>query len=135
MQNVPATDPGGNPAPQQQPPPAPPPERPKRTASLWEATAGRWVLTLTEFPPRSAAQDTHYHVYPQPSQWGRAFRLEKLPDSGGETYLVLLDDRPTCSCPGFGRHKHCKHVEAPLALQANGKLDALQAPAAKEVKP
>ncbi|HZY87334.1 MAG TPA: hypothetical protein VFE78_21035 [Gemmataceae bacterium] len=66
---------------------------------------------------------------PFPSDYGRAFRLRKLEADGGEVYDVLLDaDGPTCGCPGHSYRGACKHLDALLALQAQGKLDAIPAP-------
>jgi hypothetical protein len=55
---------------------------------------------------------------------GLAFELKKsLPE--GTVYHVRLDGKhSTCECPGHLRWNHCKHVEALLALQAQGKLPA-----------
>jgi hypothetical protein len=53
---------------------------------------------------------------------GLGLELRKpLPD--GTTYHVHLDgEHSTCECDGFLRWNHCKHVEALLALQADGRL-------------
>jgi hypothetical protein len=103
--------------------------KPKRQARLWDSGNG-WVLTITTWPPRSAAVDTHYHLSALASDWGRAFRLVKVTDDGTRpVYAVNLSaDGPTCDCKGHERWGHCKHVESLLALQAKGKLDALPAP-------
>ncbi len=69
-------------------------------------------------------QTTTYRVWPEASESGRAFRLEKLAD--GETvevYHVGIDgDRTTCDCRGFLHHRRCKHVEGLKALVAAGQL-------------
>jgi hypothetical protein len=105
----------------------------KRTCRVWEAGAGhRWVLTLTELPPRAAAVDTHYHLLPVASDRGRAFALAKVAGGGRPGYHVnLAADGPTCDCKGHLAHGRCKHVEALLALQARGQLDRVRGPAAR----
>src|SRR4051812_30288856 len=65
-----------------------------------------------------------YLVTPIPSDFGRAFRLEKLVHFGeASTYDVLLDgERSTCECRGFMHHRHCKHVDTLCELVAAGRL-------------
>jgi hypothetical protein len=91
----------------------------------------RSVLTLTHFFPRKAAEDTHYHLTAVPSDLGGvAFQVAHLEVDGGWIYHVRLDGAAsTCDCRGFEAHRHCKHVESLLALQAEGKLPAAPAPA------
>jgi len=105
----------------------------KRTCEVWNAGGGRWVMTLTFWHPRRAAEDLHYHLTAIPSDWGRAFEVRKLAADGGEVYHVNLSDAAeTCDCLGHEHHGHCKHVSALLALQSRGKLDAVQAAARVE---
>jgi hypothetical protein len=102
----------------------------RRTCYLWQPTAGVWVLTVTHFFARKAAEDQHYYLKALASDWGRAFELTHLEADGGETYHVNLDrDNPTCDCKGFVRHDHCKHVESLVALHLRGKLDVVRPPA------
>jgi hypothetical protein len=103
----------------------------KRTAQLWEAGSGRWVLQLTTWRPRSAAADQFYHLTALPSDWGRGFALVKITDDAERPvyHVNLNSEDPTCDCKGHQRWGRCKHVEALLALQGKGKLDAVQAPA------
>ncbi len=69
-------------------------------------------------------QTTTYRVWPEASESGRAFRLEKLAD--GETvevYHVGIDgDWTTCDCRGFLHHRRCKHTDGLKALVAAGQL-------------
>jgi hypothetical protein len=90
------------------------------TYTLWDSSYG-WVLTLEN------GGVAHYQIEALPSEHGRALRLTKVTDdvNGRPCYVVRLDDEPTCSCRGFGHHGHCKHVDALLALQARGSLDAV----------
>jgi hypothetical protein len=49
---------------------------------------------------------------------------------------VSLDaNGPTCNCPGHRYRGACKHLDALLALQAQGKLDAIPAPPMPAVRP
>src|SRR5436305_11797534 len=100
----------GNPAPAGKP-------KPKRAATVFEAAPGRWVLTLTTWPPRSAAVDVHYHLTAVPCQLGGlGFEVAHLEIDGGWYYHVRLDGpASTCDCRGFEAHRHCKHVESLLA--------------------
>jgi hypothetical protein len=103
-----------------------------RTCYVWQPTAGVWVLTLTHFFKRKAAEDTHYYLKAIPSDWGRVFEVKHLDADGGETYHVCLtSDGPCCDCKGFVAHQHCKHAESLTALDALGKLLPLKPPAAK----
>jgi hypothetical protein len=67
---------------------------------------------------------TCYYLYPMPSDFGSAFRLDKFGTQGGETYHVNLadDGRHSCECLGFLHHGHCKHVAGLLALRRAGRL-------------
>lgn len=54
---------------------------------------------------------------------GRAFRLEKL---DGEVYCCLAHEDPAqrrCTCLGFEKSGHCKHVAALAVLCAGGLID------------
>jgi hypothetical protein len=77
-----------------------------------------------------AGKETDYWLYLQPSDFGEAFRLEKLipTDDGqaerGEVYHVCFEDEfnHTCECKGFLRHGHCKHLDSLKALREYGKI-------------
>jgi hypothetical protein len=106
----------------------------KRTCRLWQPTQDIWVMTLTHFFKRKAAEDTHYFVKAIPSDWGRAFEVKHLDADGGEAFHVnLTSDGPTCDCKGFQAHSHCKHAESLTALDAKGRLAPIKPPA--EAKP
>ena len=66
---------------------------------------------------------TSYFVFPIPSDFGTAFRLEKFGGFGGEVYNVNLDgEGSSCECKGFLRWNHCKHAEGLRALRQAGQL-------------
>jgi hypothetical protein len=78
-----------------------------------------------------AGRTTAYYLWPVASDWGVAYRLDKLGEvlPGEETtYHVLLDPlaeggpRCACECRGFLRWNHCKHVEVLLGLHREGLL-------------
>ena len=67
------------------------------------------------------ADPTRYFLWPIPSDFGTAFRLEKFED--GEVYTVNLDgERSSCDCLGHLPWGHCKHAEGLAVLKAAGKL-------------
>jgi hypothetical protein len=68
---------------------------------------------------------TDYSLLEIPSDLGgRGFRLDKLGDLSGESYLCLVgsphDD--SCTCRGYSKWSHCKHSEALAALIQAGRL-------------
>jgi hypothetical protein len=72
---------------------------------------------------------TDYYLTPLPSDFGRAFRLEKFSTQGVETYHVLLNGgHSTCECKGFLKHgmckdgRGCKHIASLTALKERGKV-------------
>lgn len=70
-------------------------------------------------------QCTHYFCRPIPSDFGTAFRLEKLPLYGFGVYAVNLGGdgaKPSCECKGFLRWGQCKHLSGVLALRQAGQL-------------
>jgi hypothetical protein len=46
--------------------------------------------------------------------------------AGRPCYVARLDNEPTYTCKGHQHHGRCKHVDALLALQAKGSLDAIR---------
>lgn len=90
--------------------------RPVRFCSLSDGDGGfRRILTLRVGRQRSA-----YWFQPIQADWGQGFELEKFVD--GEVYHVHLDreNGHSCTCRGFLRWDHCKHVDSLLALAAKG---------------
>jgi hypothetical protein len=65
-----------------------------------------------------------YCVKPLPSDFGRAFQVEKIFDPEEVTYHVNLNgERSTCECKGHLRWGTvCKHIGALQTLVAKGKL-------------
>jgi SWIM zinc finger len=100
-------------------------------------SALNWTPATDDGPPagllaiHTDRASATYEVTEFPTGWdGRGFHLAKLAggtDAEGESYDVFCarngQDRQ-CSCKGFafGRGKNCKHIEALLALIANGWL-------------
>src|SRR5262249_46034972 len=77
-----------------------------------------------------AGKESDYWLSLMPSDFGEAFRLEKIipsddgPAERGEVYHVCFEDQQnhTCECKGFLRHGHCKHIDSLKALRDAGKL-------------
>ncbi len=69
-----------------------------------------------------------YWLYPLAADFGRGFRVEgfasQLADEGEERdYQVNVNGRQSsCTCKGFCRWGHCKHLGALSALIERGKL-------------
>jgi hypothetical protein len=112
----------------------------KRECSCYEASPGRFVVQVTVFPLRGAAEVDFYDVTPiAGAQFGRAaFRFVKaVAKAERPTYSVLLDgDNSTCDCP-HGTYKAdklgpCRHVLAAQVLVKAGKLPTPR-PAPKRV--
>jgi hypothetical protein len=64
-----------------------------------------------------------YFLTALPSDYGRAFRVEKMgtyPEEGYDVHLSL--DGDSCECKGFLRWGHCKHADGLAALVNAGKL-------------
>jgi hypothetical protein len=75
------------------------------------AVAGRWV----EVPDGTTLADVHKyvtHVRPQ-----RDVESWQVLSSSGSTYTIsrINGETLTCSCPGFGWRKKCKHTAAVAA--------------------
>jgi hypothetical protein len=65
----------------------------------------------------------YYWLTKRPSDFGRAFRLEKSSIDGSEGYDLLFDsDGDSCTCPGHTYGGYCKHLDCVRALLAAGKL-------------
>ena len=69
-------------------------------------------------------QYADYFLTPMPSDFGRAFKVEKIGlQVNDPPYHVNIDaDKRTCECKGFLRHGHCKHADGIAALIAAGRL-------------
>jgi hypothetical protein len=85
----------------------------------------RWVARPTAADPQGilrivcGTDSDYYYFDPLPSDFGRAYRLQKFAENGGDVYNVLLspDNNHTCECKGFLRWlKPCKHISGLLAL-------------------
>jgi hypothetical protein len=61
---------------------------------------------------------------PENDQWHNRFKIRS--ESSNRLYLVAQNKKTgkyACSCPGWIRHRHCKHLEAmglPRHLMHNG---------------
>src|SRR5262245_24436246 len=67
----------------------------------------------------------HYWIDAVPSDWGRAFRVEKPGHEGTESYDVCLEENgqaDSCTCPGNTYGGYCKHVDSLRALDKVGQL-------------
>ncbi len=71
-------------------------------------------------------EPAHYWLGALPSDFGRAYRLERQGLEGESVYDVLLGDGidsfDICTCPGHTYGGYCKHVDCCRALLAAGKL-------------
>src|SRR5262245_58431047 len=73
-------------------------------------------------------ETAEYFVWPVPSAWGKAFKVEKLA-ANAEVYFVNLDGaQSTCECKGFCRWGHCKHRDGLQVLVDKGLLPAGKSP-------
>src|SRR5215831_18937731 len=77
-----------------------------------------------------AGKDSDYWLYLQPSNFGEAYRLQKIeptedaPAELGEAYTVTFQDEfnQTCECRGFVHRGNCKHIDSIKALRDAGRL-------------
>jgi hypothetical protein len=104
-----------------------PRSRPPRFAHLDDRPTVEEPALLTL---QVGGKESDYWLYVQPSQFGQAFRLEKLiptedgPAERGEVYHVCFQDEQNhnCECKGFLRHGHCKHIDSLKALRDAGRI-------------
>ncbi len=95
-----------------------------RHCRISAAVNGFYALDLTVGKSR-----TGYYVESVPSDFGRCLKLTKFDTTPGTdkeatSYDMCLDGIGSdCSCKGYGRHGHCKHVQALKALVAKGSCD------------
>jgi hypothetical protein len=92
-------------------------------ASLVRLDDGRLVLQLREGVRR--LRQTYYHLEPLPSDFGRAFRVQKFASCGGDgtAYAVCLQDgADLCDCKGRLAHGHCRHISSLRSLVERGEL-------------
>jgi hypothetical protein len=100
-----------------------------RRAGVKPARTIRLALPPSEATPFAVViiavghtEDT-YHVTPIPSDFGAAFRVEKVSDPDLPTYDVCLDGNGGhCGCKGFCHRGTCRHVDGLHALRAAGQL-------------
>jgi hypothetical protein len=70
-------------------------------------------------------KEDSYFIIPRPSDFGRAWRLEKFSGEWAESYDVAIDPETGehwCNCLGHEAHGHCKHSSGLLKLVQLGKL-------------
>ncbi len=74
----------------------------------------------------TGTQVFRYYMDPLPSDFGQAFRFQKVHPVAGEPdhYDVCLGlgKDHTCECLGFLKWGRCKHLRALLALREHGRL-------------
>jgi hypothetical protein len=87
------------------------------------------TIAMTHRPTEKGRQVNDYYIRPIPSDFGRAFLVEKFliqdgTDPEAREYHVLLDvERSSCDCRGFLRWgKPCKHLLSVEELVAAGRL-------------
>jgi len=99
--------------------PRPKPERRIRLAVPLNADGKNGVAAITV--GKDAAD---YFLERIPSDWGTAFKVEKIGLECKEAaYDVHLDgEKRSCTCKGFARWQHCKHADGLDALVKAGKL-------------
>jgi hypothetical protein len=84
------------------------------------------LLRVTETTATGKQTADLYRVAPVPADFGKGFEVAKIlaADELGlveqeEPYQTNLDGpRSTCTCKGFCRWNHCRHVEALAALRS-----------------
>ena len=95
--------------------------KPNRTVTLGTTTSGKRILWITQDGKTRA-----YVLTKLLSKYGTTFTLGKADNGDGhmETYTVYFDScgHASCDCAGHSFRKHCRHVDALLALIAAGKL-------------
>jgi len=101
--------------------------QPAGTIIFLPSGPGRGTLTI-----RQKRLDTGYSLTEFRADGGRGFQLEKLTsgsDAEADSYEVFLADPAvqdagfaysSCSCKGFERFAHCKHVEAVQTVADRG---------------
>ena|SRR5579875_3747589 len=105
------------------------------TKSRPSVKPSRRICALQPIPGQAAGvlaitvgkKEDVYAICALPSAFGVAFRLIKgeLEEQADGTvelraaaqYEVCLGERPSCECPGFLFHGHCKYVEGLTALR------------------
>jgi hypothetical protein len=89
-----------------------------------DAEGKNGVPRIVELKGRRVIED-EYLIDRIPSDFGTAFHVEKRDYNPGEerSYDVLLNgDASLCSCRGFTRWGHCRHIESLAALCVAGRL-------------
>jgi hypothetical protein len=101
--------------------PVKPRKKPARSIRLVLPPNGEGRNGVVKITVGKESQD--YFLSAIPSDWGRAFVLEKVGDPEGTAYSVNVNaDAPLCDCKGHARWHRCKHVEGLAALVAAGRL-------------
>jgi hypothetical protein len=98
------------------------PRQVKRTVRLKLAPSefGPGIINIT-----AGKVDQDYFFLSFPSDFGRAFLLEKtggIEDDQYHVNLDLIEGKHRCDCLGHSRWQKCKHVDGLLALIKAGKL-------------
>lgn len=104
---------------------AAPAVKPGRSLRLLPTEEAAVCVEITQ--PRGQRRETsRYWIDAIPSDWGRAFLVEKQGDGSqpNEEYHVLIENAQdgSCECLGFLRWGHCKHLAAVRKLLELGQL-------------
>ena len=101
----------------------------RRSAINWTPSADEFAPVAGELVIHTDRASATYRVTEFTTGWdGRGFVLVKLAggtDPAEEAYSVFCGRNRQdveCSCKGFARHGHCKHIDSCLALITNGWL-------------
>jgi hypothetical protein len=93
-----------------------PRSKPARSLSIVHQEGDTLIVGITVGKVHS-----FYFITPLASDFGTAFTVEKQAEDGMaavETYSVNVNGSESlCDCRGFGRHHHCKHLDAVRKLQ------------------
>jgi hypothetical protein len=100
-----------------------PRERVKPVRTVRILTPPSAVLGIATIIIAAGQTEDAYQVTPIPSDFGMAYRVEKVSDPDLPTYEVCLEGNGGhCGCKGWCHRGTCRHVEALQALRKASKL-------------